>query len=68
MSDENQERPMVSVDRDALYKVLMALVGEPHLIRELTATMTPEDVFPDNPINRLIKQYNEHVLSGAHDA
>lgn len=45
---------MVSVPADALRQVLQALVGPGYLIRELQATQSPEALFPDNPINRLM--------------
>ena len=47
----------VLVDKDALRRVLEALVGPPHLIRELQVTRGPL-VGDDNPINILIENYN----------
>jgi hypothetical protein len=51
----------VAVDAKALHAVLSALIGPAHLIRELQATREPEELFADNPINVLIKQYNAAV-------
>ncbi len=41
----------------ALKQVLVALMGPPHYIRELQATMTPRELFEDNPINELLDAY-----------
>lgn len=48
--------PKIEVSVAALFQVLEALNGPPHLIRELQATRGP--MF-DNPIDTLIKEYNE---------
>ena len=50
----------VIVDADALKKVLGALNGPGHLIRELQATRGPL-VGDNNPINILIENYNSAV-------
>lgn len=47
----------VSVDALALRQVLEALVSAPHRIRELQATSG----LPDNPIDILVKQYNDYA-------
>lgn len=57
------ERLMVSVDLEALGEVLRAFIGEHHLISELKVTMG----FPDNPVTRLIGQFNEHVEKLTHE-
>lgn len=44
----------ICVDARSLFRVLNALNGEPHLIRELQATRN----FPDNPINHLVDEWN----------
>jgi hypothetical protein len=56
---------MVSVDKKALKKILEALTGPGHLIRELQATrdlppmrLSEGDELYENPINILLKQYN----------
>lgn len=50
----------IEVPLDALGKVLRALVGPPHYIRELQATMNlPTRVAGENPINTLIELYNQ---------
>ena len=41
-----------------LRKVLGALIGAPHMIRELQATREPVALFADNPINVLIAEFN----------
>lgn len=61
MSDTT--RTTVTVDRAALHTVLSALVGAPHLIRELQATRHPV-LFPDNPINVLIQAYTATQETG----
>lgn len=48
----------ISVDKEALRKVLEALNGPSHLIRELQATRGPL-VGESNPINVLVREYNE---------
>lgn len=50
------EPKKISVDADALYRVLNALNGPGHYIRELQVTRGP--LF-ENPIDKLITQYNE---------
>ena len=59
--DELKQPPVgiVQVSREALHSVLTALIGAPHLIRELQATRLPEELFQDNPINTLIRAYQE---------
>lgn len=47
----------IAVDRVALRRVLQALVDSPHLIREMQATRKPEALFPDNPINVLLADF-----------
>lgn len=59
----------VIVDREALRAVLSALNGPGHLIRELQATRTlppmklGDDSVYENPINKLIEDFNKHVAS-----
>lgn len=49
----------VTVSAKALYELLSALVtGEGHRVRELQATMMPPEIFPDNPIMVLVREYN----------
>lgn len=47
----------VAVDADALYEVLQALVGPPHLIRELQALRNLHKHGFPNAIERLVEQY-----------
>ena len=47
----------VTVDKAALGAVLQALVNHPSRIRELQATREPVELFTDNPINALIRDY-----------
>lgn len=49
----------VCVDADALYEVLMALNVSNHFVGELQATRDKPPVLVGNPIDLLIKQYNE---------
>lgn len=42
----------------ALRTVLEALIGPSHHIRELLATREPPELFPENPINLLIAEFN----------
>ncbi|WP_181977874.1 hypothetical protein [Pseudomonas abyssi] len=54
----NQET-QVTVSRVALKQVLNALANGPaHHIREMQATRLPVEMFPDNPINILIAEFN----------
>lgn len=49
----------VTVNATALRRVLIALVGPPHYVRELQATMGPLPLIgQDNPINILLSEYN----------
>lgn len=51
------EADAITVDRAALRQVLEALIGPGHLIRELQFTRS----LPDNPINKLVDQYNAAI-------
>ncbi len=53
----------VTVSAGAIKEVLQALIGPGHLIRELQATMG-SIVGNDNPITKLIKEYNEAAEVG----
>lgn len=59
--------PTVIVSAEALRQVLQALIGPPHLIREIQFTRgLPGD---DNPIDLLVREYNEQATGakeGAH--
>lgn len=48
----------IEVDADALKKVLQALVGPPHHIRELQA-LRGLPIGDPSPIDVLVNQYNE---------
>lgn len=48
----------IVVSEEPLRRLLHALSGEPHLIRELQATRHPAALFKDNPINVLVAEYN----------
>lgn len=62
---EVTEPALVTVDAKALRQVLQALIGPPHHVRELQATRTPESLFPENPINVLVDQYNSQMSGSA---
>ena len=49
----------IAVNRKALHRLLAALNGPEHYIREIQATRTPDIIGFDNPINILIGEYNE---------
>lgn len=51
----------VTVSADALRKVLNALIGEPHLIRELQFTRDKPPFFEGNPIDTLVREFNAAV-------
>lgn len=51
----------ILVSKEALYKVLTALNGPAHYVRELQVTRGPL-IGDDNPINILVKEYNEDQL------
>jgi hypothetical protein len=51
----------ILVDAAALKHVLVALLGPPHFIRELQATRGV--LFPDNPITKLIADYEAGTSS-----
>lgn len=59
------DKNKVTVTRSVLKQLLTALIGSPHLIRELQATMHPHSLFPDNPINVLIDEFA--AKEGNHD-
>ena len=50
---------IISVDKKALLKVLAALTGPPHLIRELQATRDRPPIIEGNPIDILLKCVSE---------
>lgn len=50
---------LIPVDAKALQRILEALYGPPHMIRELQATVS----LPDNPIEKVREQYNAFVLA-----
>ncbi len=52
---------LIAVDAAALHAVLTALTGPGYLISELQVTRMPEELFADNPINVLIKQYHAAI-------
>lgn len=52
----------VEVNREALRKVLNALVGPSYAIRELQAIRD----LPDSPITQLINDYNKTVVDYQH--
>lgn len=54
----NEVSQNITVSRDALYKVLHALVGPAHHIRELQATRSLHALGHPNPIETLIEQLN----------
>jgi hypothetical protein len=54
--DDNSKVP---VSIGPLRQVLAALTGPSYLIRELQVTRGPG--FDDNPIDQLIKEFNEHI-------
>lgn len=51
----------VTVSADALYKILTALTGPGHHIRELQATRSLHTLGHPNPIDILIEDYNKEV-------
>jgi len=55
----DMEEILIPVDAKALQRILEALYGPPHLIRELQATVS----LPDNPIEKIREQYNTFVLA-----
>ena len=54
-----EDMKTVTVDADALRELLDALVGPHYLMSELRVTQGTGD----NPIDRLIEQYNEAVVN-----
>lgn len=52
----------IEVDADALHQVLVALNGPSHYVRELQVTMRGP-LSTNNPICKLINQYNDWVTS-----
>lgn len=51
----------VTVSAEPLRQILQALIGPDHHVRELQYTRNPPEVFPNNPINVLVKEYNAAV-------
>jgi hypothetical protein len=61
---DNSSSETVAVNRKALFEVLTALNGPPHLIRELQVIrLLPGPT--NNPIDLLINQYNDVVKSAS---
>lgn len=56
---------VITVDSSALHQVLSVIDFGGHLIRELQATRNRGSLLTSNPIDLLIKQYNEHVAKWA---
>lgn len=54
----------IVVSEAPLRRLLHALSGEPHLIRELQATRHHAALFKDNPINVLVAEYNAAPAQG----
>jgi hypothetical protein len=54
-------RRMVSVDALALQRILQALVGQPHEIREIMMTRSVAALTGDDPIQTLLDDYNEGI-------
>ena len=54
---------LIEVDAKALHQVLCALNGPPHLVRELQATRDVKGLFSGNPIDLLIRQYDEAFMA-----
>lgn len=52
----------ITVDAKALQQVLQALIGPPHLIRELQATAN-KPYLSENPIDVLCAEYNAAVAA-----
>lgn len=48
----------IEVDAEALRRVLLALNGPPHYIRELQGTRDQPPILTGNPIDQLVKDYN----------
>lgn len=57
----------VTVNAQALRQVLAALIGPPHLIRELQATRSFDALpgFTANPINTLLAEFNQATKAAA---
>lgn len=51
----------VTVNAEALRCVLNALIGAPHLIRELQATRDKPPLLTGNPIDTLVTEFNAAV-------
>lgn len=58
----------IFVDSTALRRILTALVGPPHHIRELQATRDRPPILIGNPIDALIKEYDTQVVGATPDA
>ena len=57
------EQGKIIVSTEPLRQVLHALIGAPHLIRELQVTREPASLFKDNPINVLVAEFNAFASS-----
>lgn len=58
----------LQVSAEPLRALLNALLGAPHLIRELQATREPVELFADNPINVLVAEYRAALAACKGDA
>lgn len=56
-----KEMETVTVNANALRQLLTALMGPPHLIRELQFTRDIPPFITGNPIDQLIDEYNKAV-------
>lgn len=56
-------RQMIAVDGAALRQILIALVGPPHLVRELQATRSLHALGHPNPIDIILADFNRQAQS-----
>lgn len=55
----DKDEPKVPVDAGALREVLLAFQGHSHQVNELMATRDKPPILTGNPIDRLIREFNE---------
>lgn len=58
LKSETLPADKITVSKEPLKTMLTALVSDGHFIRELQATRLPSAIFPDNPINVLVAEFN----------
>ena len=64
MKSSREESETIVVNREDLRRLLAALTGPPHAIREIVATSRQGELVTDNPLSNLLHQFKESLPGG----